>query len=60
MTSSNELCRHVENLLSCKAEYLKTEEVKEYFNNQLAWEGDVSVFKIDHAETDTFCLVIFC
>ena len=47
------LLEAVENLHSCKAEYQCTVIVKESFQSQTAWEGDVHIYQLEkHPKAD--------
>ncbi len=43
----------IEHLHKCRASHKQTVIVREHFGDQLAWEGSVSVFTVDHPEADT-------
>ena len=49
VTSKHQLRTTVETLHSCSAEYHSSE----ILDVDGAWEGSVSVFKVDHPDTDT-------
>ena len=51
---SDELLKAIERLHDCQAKYLHTVAVKEIFQDQTAWEGDVHIYKLEgHEDTDT-------
>ena len=43
----------VERLHNCTATYKESVGVREEFRDQIAWEGMVEVFDVDHPDTDT-------
>ena len=43
----------VERLHVCRATYMESVYVREEFQDQVAWEGTVEVFDVDHPDTDT-------
>lgn len=43
----------VERLHDCTATYKESVNVREDFQDQIAWEGVVEVFTVDHPDTDT-------
>lgn len=51
----DELKRVIHDLHGCEAEYLETVPVKEVFQDQIAWEGEVEVFTIRGHPLATKC-----
>lgn len=49
----DDLIKAISNLHNCKATYSESVDVKEVFERQIAWEGTVHVFDVDHPDTDT-------
>ena len=43
----------ISQLHGCDSTWFKTVPVHETFQGQTVWEGDVEVFKVNHAKTDT-------
>jgi hypothetical protein len=44
----------VERMHSCSASFSDAEAVAETFEGETVWEGSVSVFRVDHPDTDTY------
>lgn len=53
VAGSDQLKRAIEGLHKCSASYISSESVREIFEGQVAWEGVVLVFSVDHPEADT-------
>lgn len=49
----NELRRAVEELHGCRAKLVSTVVVREAFAGEVAWEGMVSIFAVEHPEAST-------
>lgn len=49
----NDLKTAIEKLHHCKAVLKRTDEVTETFDGEIVWQGNVSVFTVDHPDTDT-------
>ena len=52
-TTIEDLKGAVERLHECRATHRESVSIREEFQGQAAWEGSVSVFHIDHPDTDT-------
>ena len=50
-----ELRKAVENAHQCQARYIETVPVKEFFDGQIAWDGSVSIFKLEGHPTAQIC-----
>lgn len=48
-----DLCAHVEALHDCNAVLEMETWLEEKFDGSTVWEGSVSVFSVDHPDTDT-------
>lgn len=51
--SLDDLRAAVEGLHGCSATFIGTVDVREQFRGEPVWVGRVSVFSVDHPETDT-------
>lgn len=52
-TDIDRLIEAVEKNHNCHATYVKDVPAQEKFNNEVVWEGLVTVFKVNHPMTDT-------
>ena len=52
-TAIEDLKKAVEHLHACRATHRASVGVREEYRDQIAWEGVVEVFDVDHPDTDT-------
>ena len=45
----------IEHLYNCAARHIKSEHVREEFQGQVAWEGDVEVYALDNHPKALWC-----
>lgn len=50
---NSNLIQAIQKTLNCSAEHIEDIRVTESFQQEVVWDGVVSVFKVDHPKTDT-------